>query len=130
MRFYFHISAVLTGMILMLSIPLWAHHSISGFWDEASTIEVNGVVKRLRVVNPHAEIVVTVTNASGQKEDWIGVAGMASQMIKAGWNNDILKVGTEVRLEGAAPRQKGAKGILVRKITLPDGRVLTSGRID
>ena len=121
--------SVLLVVILALAGPLQAHHSIPAFWDEQKSITVEGVVKRLKVVNPHSEIVVTVTK-NGKQEDWIGVAGIASQMIKAGWTNDTLKVGAAIKIEGAPPRKEGAKGVLVRTITLGDGRVLTSGKID
>jgi hypothetical protein len=83
----------------------------------------------MKVINPHSELIVTVTE-NGQKVDYVGVAGTAQGMIKAGWKNEVLKAGTPVKVSGAPPRKAGAKGILVREIKLEDGRVLTSGRID
>lgn len=123
-------AAVLVGLILLLNVPFEAHHSIPVYWDDEKTIEINGVVKSMKIINPHSELIITVTGPNGQKDDWIGVSGQASQMIRAGWTNETLKAGAAVKVEGAPPRKKDAKGILVRKITLPDGRVLTSGRID
>ena len=130
MRVYICAAAAMVGVILMLNVPLQAHHSIPVYWDDKTTIEITGVVKQMKIINPHSELIVTVTAANGEKEDWIGVSGQATQMIKAGWTNETLKAGTAVKVEGAPPRKQGAKGILVRKITLPDGRVLTSGKID
>jgi hypothetical protein len=118
------------GVILLMTAPIQAHHSIPAFWDEAKSIEISGTVKQMKIVNPHSELRVEVTAADGSKETWVGVAGLATQMIKAGWTNDTLKAGTPIKVEGAPPKKIGAKGILVRKITLPDGRVLTSGKID
>lgn len=123
-------SAILVCVMLTLSVGVQAHHSIPVYWDDKATIEISGVVKSMKVINPHSELIITVTAANGQKEDWIGVSGQATQMIKAGWTNDILKAGTAIKVKGAPPRKQGAKGILVREVTLPDGRVLTSGRID
>src|SRR5262245_7667228 len=100
-------------LTIALSGSLQAHHSIPTFWDEQKSITVEGVVKLVKIVNPHSEIVITVTKKDGQTEDWIGVSGIASQMIKAGWTNETLKVGTAVKVEGAPPRLQGAKGILV-----------------
>ena len=130
MRLYICTSAALVGVILMLNVSVQAHHSIPVYWDDKTTIEISGVVKEMKIINPHSELIITVTGANGQKEDWIGVSGQATQMIKAGWTNETLKAGTSVKVEGAPPRKKDAKGILVRKVTLPDGRVLTSGKID
>jgi hypothetical protein len=118
------------AFVLLLNVTFHAHHSIPVYWDEDKTIEISGVVKSMKVINPHSELIITVAGPNGQQDDWIGVSGQATQMIKAGWTNATLKAGTPVKVEGAPPRKVGAKGILVRKITLQDGRVLTSGRID
>jgi hypothetical protein len=130
MKWYMYTSIAVIAFVIMLNVPFLAHHSIPVYWDEDKTIEISGVVKSMKVINPHSELIVTVTGANGEKADWIGVSGQATQMIKAGWTNSTLKAGTAVKVEGAPPRKQGAKGILVRKITLSDGRVLTSGRID
>ena len=130
MRSFLCISAALIGLMLMVMTPALAHHSIPAFWDESKSIEINGTVKLLKVVNPHSELVVEVTAPNGQRESWLGVGGTATGMIKAGWSNETLKVGVPIKVEGAPPRKVGAKGILIRKITMADGRVLTTGRID
>jgi hypothetical protein len=130
MRLSLFASALIVCILLTMSIAVLAHHSIPVYWDDKATIEISGVVKSMKVINPHSELLIIVTNASGQKEEWTGVSGQATQMIKAGWTNDTLKPGTAIKVKGAPPRKQGAKGILVREITLPDGRVLTSGRID
>jgi len=129
-KFLISIFALVVVLTVMTATPILAHHSIPAFWDESKSLELSGIVKNVKVVNPHSELVLEVTTPTGQKETWVGVAGLASQMIKAGWTNETLKAGTLVKVEGAPPRKIGAKGILVRKITMPDGRVLTSGKID
>jgi hypothetical protein len=130
MKILFCSLGLFAGVSLLMTEPIQAHHSIPAFWDEAKSIEISGTVKQMKIVNPHSELRVEVTTADGSKETWVGVAGLATQMIKAGWTNDTLKAGTAIKVEGAPPKKIGAKGILVRKITLPDGRVLTSGKID
>jgi hypothetical protein len=116
--------------VLLMFVPAVAHHSIPAFYNEKASIEITGIVKQLRVINPHSEILVEVTEANGQKATWVGVGGPTSPMIAAGWTNDVLPVGTRVRIEGAPARREGAKGLLIRKITLDSGRVLTTGKVD
>ena len=130
MRLYIRASILVFGLILFSNIAFQSHHSIPVYWDDEKTIAISGVGKSMKIIKPHSELIITVTGPDGQKDDWIGVSGQASQMIRAGWTNETLKAGTSVKVEGAPPRKKDAKGILVRKITLPDGRVLTSGKID
>jgi hypothetical protein len=116
--------------VLVMTVPALGHHSIPAFYNEKGSIEITGIVKRLRVINPHSEILVEVTEPNGQKSTWVGVGGPTSPMIAAGWTDDVLPVGTRVRIEGAPARREGAKGLLIRTITLDSGRVLTTGRVD
>jgi len=120
-------AVILGGLLLLCSVYATAHHSTPPYWRTDQSIEIEGAVKQMKVINPHSELILTVTNANGQPEDWIGVAGTGNRMIKAGWANETLAMGTKVRVVGAPPRREGAKGILIREIILEDGTVLTSG---
>ena len=119
--------AVVTGVLVLAGVAAWAHHSTPPYWKTNETIEIEGVVKQMKVINPHSELILTVTTPEGQREDWVGVAGTGNRMIKAGWTNETLPVGASVKVVGAPPRREGARGILIREIILEDGRVLTSG---
>src|SRR5262245_34612157 len=115
MRMSICISAVLVGVMLMLSgVPVQAHHSTPVYYDMSKTIEISGVMTKLRVVNPHASMTIEVTNPDGTKEEWLGVGGFATQMIRVGWTNETLPVGTKMKVEGTPARQKGAKGLLIK----------------
>ena len=125
MRLY--ISFVLAGLLLVVvTLPLEAHHSQSSFWltDESASIE--GVVKELHIMNPHVEMVVEVTDPNGGKSDWfISGAKNASALIRAGWTDDILTPGMRVRIDGNPSRRNGSKALLAGDVTvLATGRVL------
>jgi hypothetical protein len=63
-------SASLAAVVLMLTIPVSAHHSFASFWHMDKTATITGVVKSVKLVNPHASMVVEVTEPNGQKSDW------------------------------------------------------------
>jgi uncharacterized protein DUF6152 len=128
-------SVALAGLLLALSIPALAHHSAGNFWYTDKNVEVQGTVKSVKIINPHPEMVIVVTDASGTKSDWrITGGGNASGMIRAGWKNGTLPVGMLVKVVGHPSRTEGAKALLAGKVTTPEGKVLDfsagSGPVD
>jgi hypothetical protein len=129
------LSLVLAFMVLLVAIPALAHHSAGSFWYTDKDVEIQGTVKSVKIVNPHPEMVIEVTEANGQKSDWrITGGGNASGMIRAGWKNGTLPVGMLVKVVGHPSRTEGAKALLAGKVTTPEGKVLDfsagSGPID
>ena len=50
----FCVSALLAVLFLTLTVPSFAHHSFNSFWDMDKTVEITGIVKSVKLVNPHA----------------------------------------------------------------------------
>ena len=121
-------SVILAGTLLLAGIPALAHHSFTSFWYMDKTIEITGVVVSVKLVNPHPEIKIEVTEQDGQKSVW-SVTGRAtgSGILKAGWTPETIPVGTKVKVEGSPSRKEGAKAIAAGKITKPDGSVVWFG---
>lgn len=124
----FAASVLLAGGLLLLTIPASAHHSYVSFWDVDKSVSITGVVKSVKLVNPHASMVVEVTEANGQKADWAIVSrGSVSALRQAGWKEDTVTIGMKVTVEGNPSRNQGAKGLAAGKITKPDGSVVSFG---
>jgi hypothetical protein len=131
MKFSFWISAVLAGaMVVVLITPIQAHHSLPAYYNVEGNISITGVLKQVKIANPHSSFLVEVSEPNGQKATWIAVASNATQMQRAGWTDDTIKLGTTVTVEGNPARNESSKGILVKFIVTPDGRRLSPGRID
>ena len=64
------ISVVMVGIVLVLAIPLHAHHSQATFYLLDRTEEITGTVIDLRLVNPHSYMEVEVTAPNGEKVVW------------------------------------------------------------
>ncbi len=117
---------LLAASLLMVTVPIEAHHSASSFWHTDRTMVIEGVVKSVHMVNPHPELVVEVTASNGEKSDWyISGGGNASAMIRAGWTQDTLTPGMKVKVEGNPSRREGAKALLTGDVTKEDGTVLS-----
>ena len=130
MKVRLYASAAIAGVLLIVSVAAQAHHSIPAFWNPSKTIEITGVLKEMKIINPHSIFIIEVTEPNGQKTEWTGVTASGAAMFRAGWNSETLKVGTKVVVSGSAPRNESAKGILIETFTLPDGRKITPAKID
>ena len=118
----FAVLAILAGLLLVVPGSIQAHHSFTSFWYVDRTVEIEGIVKSLRVVNPHAELIVEVTEANGQNFDWnVTSRGTGSALVKAGWTKNTLAVGLKVKVEGNPSRKEGARALAAGKVTKPDG---------
>ena len=123
-------AVLLAVVLLMLAIPVSAHHSLTSFWDVDKTISITGIVKSVKLVNPHANMTVEVTDANGQKADWsITARGSVSLLRQLGWKEDTVTPGMKVTVEGSPSRNPGAHGLAAGTITRPDGSVVTFGAI-
>ena len=60
----------LTGIaVAMCALPALAHHSFSMF-DSSRETSLAGTVKEFQWTNPHAFILLMVSNSDGQLEPW------------------------------------------------------------
>jgi hypothetical protein len=120
-------SAVLALMFLMWTVRAPAHHSFTNFWHMDRTVEITGVVKEVKLVNPHSEITVEVTEDGKTSLWYITSRATGSALRKAGWTPDTLPAGMTVKIEGNPSRKEGAKALAAGKITKADGTVISFG---
>lgn len=117
--------SLLTGSILLLAGRVQAHHSHGPFYHLDQTVEVTGVVKHFRLVNPHPEIVLEVTGSDGEvSEVTVYAQAYAGQMREmGGWTNDSVKVGQTVTAVGH-PGRGSVTSVMGQTLTTPSGDVL------
>jgi hypothetical protein len=95
-----------------------AHHSAAAF-DFGKNAEIEGVVQKIDVVNPHMELVLKVTDAKGTRN--IEYEGHSrNNVYRAGWRDGIVKVGDKVKIS-IAPRRDGGDGGYVRAFVTASG---------
>ncbi len=122
----FGLSLVFAATATLALAPIvQAHHSVATFFFLDKTIEMKGTVQEFRLVNPHMLLRLEVTAANGSKELWTLTGGVTGDLLAAGWTPQAIKFGDLVTVEGAPARNPDAKGMYVRKLTTPEGKVLT-----
>ena len=105
----------------MFAIPAVAHHSFAMF-DAEKIMTLEGTVKEFQWTNPHSWILMTVSNAQGQAEQWAIEMGGPSGLARQGWVPKTLTPGMKVTAV-IHPLKDGTHGGQYMAVTLPDGTV-------
>lgn len=95
-----------------------AHHSGSEY-DFRQMRRLQGVVKEVRVINPHMTLTLMVTDAHGTRT--VAFEGQSvNTFYRAGWRPHMIKVGDHISIE-FAPRKNGADGGFINGFTTANG---------
>jgi hypothetical protein len=111
--------------LLLLSMPMLAHHSFTMF-DMSRSLTLVGTVTDFQWTNPHVYIEIDVPNDKGATNHWSIEMGSPSILIQSGWKFKSLHKGDKVTLV-INPLKNGQSGGFLSKATLPDGRTLGNG---
>lgn len=98
--------AMIFGLFLMQS-PVLAHHGTSAYSTQVVTMK--GTVTSFEFMNPHTEIRVDVSDASGHRVSWLCEAGSLNFLVRRGWSKNSMKPGDVVTIMGNPQRTGGAE---------------------
>jgi hypothetical protein len=116
----------LTVPLLLVSVPVFAHHSFAAEFDVKQPVTLKGTVTKVEWTNPHVWIYMDVTNESGAVEHWQCENGAPNALARMGWTRSSLKAGDQVTVEGFRAKNDD-RTANARQILLPDGRKVFSG---
>jgi hypothetical protein len=119
------LSLLIVGMLL-LAVPLVAHHSISAEFDTSKPIEFTGTVKKIAFMNPHIYTHVEVKQPNGQVIEYRVEGGPANTLFRSGWREDSLKPGETVTVKGIRAKSATSMNIGQATITKTDGSTVFS----
>jgi hypothetical protein len=98
-----------------------AHHSAAQF-DFQNTVNVTGVVQEARFSNPHARIVLSVSDERGTRD--VEFEGHSrNNMYRQGFLPDMMKVGDKITIR-IAPMRSGEDGGYVTALITADGTAI------
>ena len=114
------------GLLVATGAPVMAHHAFSSEFDANKPVQFVGTVTKMEWVNPHSWIHIDVKKDDGTVESWAIEGGTPNTLFRMGINQNSLKVGTEIVVDGYRSRD-GANRANGRDVTLPDGRKVFLG---
>jgi len=124
------LSILLTVMLIFLPAAARAHHSGALFYTMGERISLTGEVQSFNFRNPHAIVVLLVTNAKGEQERWTCETSAPSALRRRGWSQQSIEVGETVKLDGV-PARDGSQLMRITAVTKADGtQVGVSARMD
>ncbi len=108
------ISCIATGAV-------FAHHSAQVYFDSQKLMTIeNAVVVSLVLVNPHSQLIFTVTSATGETVEWKAETGSQNALRRKGINRDLVQAGDVVTVIGN-PSRSGKPYLRMRQLILPNG---------
>jgi len=95
--------AILFAGLLLAATSASAHHSSAGRYDSRSLTEIEGVITAIRWRNPHAHLMVLVTDENGQEIEWEVEGAGVTTLARSGLRESLFQVGDRVRVAGWSP---------------------------
>ena len=114
-----YLSLIVCALLVSAAVPLAAHHSAAEF-DFQGSIELKGIVKEMRVANPHMRLVLEITDAKKGTREVEFEGHSRNNIYRSGWRQDLVKPGDAITVR-IAPRRDGADGGYVQNVITASG---------
>ena len=108
--------------LLIVSIPLFAHHGAASF-DTSKKLTVKGTVVEWFWANPHCFLRFDVKGEDGQTVQWVVETQSGPNITPLGYTKQIFKPGDEVTVTLEPVRNGRPLGRLLA-VVLPNGKKL------
>ena len=110
--------------LVMLAVPMAAHHGTGGTYDMATPVLLRGTVTMFKFVNPHVLLYFDVPDAKGKKGDvvhWLGEGPSVINWTRTGWNRNSVKAGDAV-IVTVFPARNGKPDGVIHKVVTASGK--------
>ncbi|HEY2384517.1 MAG TPA: DUF6152 family protein [Terriglobia bacterium] len=113
-------------LIAALAAPLLAHHSFAAEFDASQALRVTGSLAKIEWTNPHSYFYIDVKDEAGNVTRWSCEAGSPGALSRRGFRRGDIKLGDTMVVDGYRAKD-GSHLMDARRVTLPDGRVVSGG---
>jgi hypothetical protein len=120
------VGAVVAVGLLLVAVPVRAHHSFAAAYDETKPVNLQGTVTKVELVNPHSWLWVDVKGPDGKVVNWGIEGGPPTNLFRNGITKSSLPIGTEIKLFGYRAKSGETKGVGVF-VEYTDGRKVFMG---
>ena len=123
--------AALAGVLLLLAVPSFAHHSFAAEFDGNNCKEFTGVLTKLDWQSPHAYFYVDIKDASGKVENWSFQTYALITLRRSGTDRQLFldNIGKEVWVRGCLARNGRQHYAAAGALKLSDGVLRQVGQL-
>ena len=111
---------------LAIAAPLFAHHSFAAEYDGSKSYRLVGTITRIEWSNPHSYFYIDVKDDKGNVVNWGCEGAGPGALTRRGWKKGDVKIGDTLIVDGYFAKDVSHL-IDARRVTLPDGRVVSGG---
>ncbi len=108
------------------ALPLMAHHSFAAEFDGTKAVRLRGTLTKIEWTNPHSYFYIDVKDDKGKTVNWGCEAASPGALSRRGLKRGDVKLGDAVIVDGYLAKD-GSHLIDARRVTLPDGRIVSGG---
>lgn len=116
----------LLAALALSAVPAAAHHSFAAEFDGSRSMRLVGTITKIEWSNPHSYFYIDVKNDKGAVVNWGCEGAGPGALTRRGWKKGDLKLGDTLIVDGY-PAKDGSHLIDARRVTLPDGRIVSGG---
>ncbi len=113
--------------LLLVAVPLAAHHAFGAEFDRDAPIRLEGKVVRLEWVNPHTWIHLEIEQEDGTTEIWMVEGGTPNTLLRRGLRRECLAPGTVLIVDGYQTKDHSLSRANGRDVTFTDGTKIFLG---
>ncbi|PWU00972.1 MAG: hypothetical protein C5B51_24080 [Terriglobia bacterium] len=111
---------------LLAAVPVAAHHSFAAEFDGSKAMRLRGTLTKIEWTNPHSYFYIDVKDDNGNVVNWGCEAGAPGALSRRGFKRGDIKLGDTLIVDGYLAKD-GSHLIDARRVTLPDGRIVSGG---
>jgi hypothetical protein len=120
------LAGVSACLVVLIAVPLMAHHSFAAQYDRSKPKTLTGPVTKLDWINPHARFFIDNKEADGKVINWEVELGPPAMLMRNGWTRTSLTIGSSVTVNGSLAKD-GSHLLNASTVTLSDGKRVFAG---
>ena len=95
--------------VMIVALPLSAHHSFEAEYDVAKTTDLKGFVTKIEWGNPHAHVYLNVVEKDGSTANYSVELGPPYALVRTGWQRNTVNIGDSITMANVALAKDGTK---------------------